>query len=127
MVLKVLCVGITPELWGKDKPVHEQRIVSRLNLVDMDEFCQVRETFDYVPTKEEEQTIDPGRLKMVTFSLGVSMWMKEDGRLKATRGKIDLGTVPAAAKRSVQEYPVKERDNGKTVLGNTSAAKPVAA
>jgi len=130
MLIKVLCVGWAPELWGKDKPVKDQRHVKRLNLVDCDTFCQVKDTFDYVPSKDEEERIDFDKITMATFTLGVSAWDKEHGRLKATRGKIDLGTVPAALIKSPGSseavplealFPQGRRDNGKAVTAGMSA------
>jgi len=132
--LKVLCVGWSPELWGKDKPLKEQRNVKRLNLIDCDTFCQVKDTFDYVPTRDEEERIDFDKIAMQTFTLGVSAWEKEHGRLKATRGKIDLGTIPAALVRtpgvSVESAPAGvdfakrlQRDKGETVLNGTGSEK----
>lgn len=130
MQVKVLCVGLSDETWFKG--TKDERKVKQLNLLDTDTFCQVKETFDYVIPKEEEDKLDPEALRMSTFTLGVSVWQKENGRLKASRGKIDLGTVPAVAFRRVgspgaeQPLPASagsvqgKRDVGDAVLSNGS-------
>lgn len=132
MIVKALVVGVVEETWFKG--TKDERKVKQLNLMDTDKFCQMKESFDYTPKEEELAVLDLEHLELSVITVGVSMFTKENGRLKVTRGKIDLDTVPATARRGSGSADAKrsqaaspERDNGKTVLSGMSAASKAGA
>lgn len=122
MKLTVLIVGVEEATWFKG--TRDERKVKQLNCLDTDKFCQCKETFDYTPNQDEVAALNLEELLMSEITLGVSTFQKENGRLKASRGKIDLATVPAKARKTTETAPA--RDNGKTVLGMSGSPKVAA-
>lgn len=119
MKLEVLVVGIVEETWFKG--TRDERAVKMLNCLDRVSCAgqKIKATFDYTPSPEELEYINLSALEMQPLTIGPSDFTVTNGRLKV-RGKIDLDSVPAAA-RLVKGYGNGRATDVETLLPGPTA------
>ena len=113
MKVEVYVAGVAREVWFR--ATRDERQVSVLNCLDRNAHLglKLKQTFDYTPTKEEEEAIDLDKLDGANLVLAAEEIKAANGGPLKFKGKIDLASVPKQALRN----------NG----ASTAAAKPPAA
>jgi hypothetical protein len=99
MKVEVYVAGVAREVWFRE--TRDQRQVSVLNCLDRTahEGLKLKQTFDYVPTKEEE-AIDLDKLGGANLVLAVEEIKAANGGRLKFKGKIDRASVPKQALRN---------------------------
>jgi hypothetical protein len=100
MKIKVYVAGVTKEVWFRGS--RDERQVTVLNCLDSEacEGLKLKQTFDYVPTKEEEEAIDMDKLEGANLVLATEEIKAANGGRLKFRGKIDRASVPKQALRN---------------------------
>jgi hypothetical protein len=100
MKAEVYVAGVGHEIWFRGS--RDERQVTVLNCLDRHahDGMKLKQTFDYIPTKEEEEAIDLDKLDGATLVIGVEEIKAANGGRLKFKGKIDRGSVPKQALRS---------------------------
>ena len=100
MKAEIYVAGISREVWFRDS--RDERQVLLLNCLDRSahDGLKLRQTFDYVPTKEEGDDIDLEKLDGSTLVLGVEEIKAANGGRLKFKGRIDRASVPKQALRN---------------------------
>lgn len=100
MKVEVIVAGVSKEVWFRD--TRDERQVMLLNCLDRaaHDGLKLKQTFDYTPTKEEEEAIELEKLDGLTLVLGVEEIKAANGGRLKFKGKIDRGSVPKQALRN---------------------------
>jgi hypothetical protein len=100
MKVEVYVAGVSHEVWFRGS--RDERQVTLLNCLDRTahDGLKLKQTFDYTPTKEEEEAIELEKLDGLSLVLGVEEIKAANGGRLKFRGKIDRGSVPKQALRS---------------------------
>ncbi len=100
MKVELYVAGVSHEVWFRGS--RDERQVTLLNCLDRiaHDGLKLKQTFDYTPTKEEEDAIELERLDGVTLVLGVEEIKAANGGRLKFKGRIDRGSVPKQALRS---------------------------
>lgn len=107
MKIEVYVAGVSHDVWFRGS--RDERQVTMLNCLDQKahDGLKLKQTFDYTPTKEEEDAIELEKLDGATLILAVDdIKAANGGRLKF-RGKIDRASVPKQALRNNGGAPAK--------------------
>ena len=100
MKIEVYVAGVAHEVWFRGS--RDERQVTVLNCLDRaaHDGLKLKQTFDYTPTKEEEDAIELEKLDGLSLVLGVEEIKAANGGRLKFKGKIDRGSVPKQALRS---------------------------
>jgi hypothetical protein len=100
MKVEVYVAGVAREVWFRE--TRDERQVSVLNCLDRiaHEGLKLKQTFDYTPSKEEEEAIDLDKLDGANLVLAVEEIKAANGGRFKFKGKIDRGSVPKQALRN---------------------------
>ncbi len=100
MKVELYVAGVSHEVWFRGS--RDERQVTVLNCLDRiaHDGLKLKQTFDYTPTKEEEDAIELERLDGVTLVLGVEEIKAANGGRLKFKGRIDRGSVPKQALRN---------------------------
>ncbi len=100
MKIEVYVAGVAREVWFRES--RDERQVSVLDCLDRQghEGLKLKQTFDYVPTKEEQADIELDKLDGATLVLAVEEIKAANGGRLKFKGKIDRTSVPKQALRS---------------------------
>lgn len=104
MKMEVYVAGVGEETWFRETKDERQVVV--LTLLDAKAHdchdgtagVKLKQTFDYVPSKEENAVIDLQKLDGETIIFAASEISPGNGRIKM-RGKLDRASIPKAALR----------------------------
>ena len=99
MKVEVYVAGVAREVWFRG--TRDERQVSVLNCLDRTahEGLKLKQTFDYTPSKEEEEAIDLDKLEGANLVLAAEEIKAANGGRLKFKGKIDRGSVPKQALR----------------------------
>jgi hypothetical protein len=99
MKMEIYVAGVTREVWFRGS--RDERQVTLVNCLDRTahEGLKLRQTFDYVPSKEEEEAIDFEKVDGCGLVLAVDEIKAGNGGRFKFRDKIDRTSVPAHALR----------------------------
>ena len=100
MKIEVYVAGVSPEIWFRD--TRDERQVTVLNCLDRvsHEGLKLKQTFDYQPSREEQESIDLEKLDGLTVVLAVEEIKAANGGRLKFKGKIDRSSVPKQALRA---------------------------
>jgi len=100
MKVEVYVAGVAREVWFRE--TRDERQVSVLNCLDRTahEGLKLKQTFDYSPSKEEEEAIDLDKLDGANLVLAVEEIKAANGGRLKFKGKIDRASVPKQALRN---------------------------
>jgi hypothetical protein len=100
MKVEVYVAGVAREVWFRG--TRDERQVSVLNCLDRTshEGLKLKQTFDYTPSKEEEEAIDLDKLEGANLVLATEEIKAANGGRLKFRGKIDRASVPKQALRN---------------------------
>ena len=100
MKVEVYVAGVAREVWFRE--TRDQRQVSVLNCLDRmaHEGLKLKQTFDYTPSKEEEEAIDLDKLDGANLVLAVEEIKAANGGRLKFKGRIDRASVPKQALRN---------------------------
>jgi hypothetical protein len=100
MKVEVYVAGVAKEVWFRDSRDERQVIV--LNCLDSKahDGLKLKQTFDYTPTKEEEEAIDLEKLDGAALVLAVDEIKAANGGRLKFKGRIDRSSVPKSALRN---------------------------
>jgi len=100
MKVEAYIAGVAREVWFRGS--RDERQVTVLNCLDRNahEGLKLKQTFDYTPTKEEEEAIDLDKLDGSNLVLGVEEIKAANGGRLKFKGKIDRNSVPKQALRN---------------------------
>ena len=100
MKVEVYVAGVAREVWFRG--TRDERQVSVLNCLDLTahEGLKLKQTFDYTPSKEEEEAIDLDKLEGANLVLATEEIKAANGGRLKFRGKIDRASVPKQALRN---------------------------
>ena len=101
MKMEILVAGVAREVWFRDS--RDERQVTVLNCLDrqVHDGLKLKQTFDYTPTKDEEEALDLDKLDGASLVLAVNEIKAANGGRLKFRGKIDRASVPKGAVRVV--------------------------
>ena len=100
MKAEIYVAGVSQEVWFRDS--RDERQVRVLNCLDRmaHDGLKLKQTFDYVPTKEEEEAIELDKLDGATLTLAVEEIKAANGGRLKFKGRIDRASVPKQALRN---------------------------
>ena len=100
MKVEVYVAGVGHEIWFRQS--RDERQVTVLNCLDRHahEGLKLKQTFDYTPTKEEEEAFELEKLDGITLTLAVEEIKAANGGRLKFKGKIDRASVPKSALRN---------------------------
>jgi hypothetical protein len=100
MKVEVYVAGVSHEVWFRGS--RDERQVTLLNCLDRcaHDGLKLKQTFDYTPTKEEEDSIELEKLDGLSLVLGVEEIKASNGGRLKFNGKIDRASVPKQALRN---------------------------
>ena len=100
MKMEIYIAGVFRDVWFRGS--RDERQVTMLNCLDRTahEGLKLKQTFDYVPSKEEEEAIDFDKLDGCSLVLGVDEIKAANGGRLKFKGKIDRASVPKHALRN---------------------------
>jgi hypothetical protein len=100
MKLEVYVAGVSHEVWFRGS--RDERQVTVLNCLDRvaHDGLKLKQTFDYTPTKDEEEAFELEKLDGMTLVLGVEEIKAANGGRLKFKGKIDRSSVPKQATRN---------------------------
>jgi len=100
MKVEAYVAGISHDVWFRGS--RDERQVTMLNCLDRHahEGMKLKQTFDYMPTREETDAIDLEKLDGATLVLAVEEIKPANGGRLKFKGKIDRNSVPKTALRS---------------------------
>ena len=107
MKIEVYVAGVANEVWFRD--TRDEKQVTVLNCLDRQahEGLKLKQTFDYTPSKDEQEALELEKLDGATLVLAVDdIKAANGGRLKF-KGKIDRASVPKQALRNNGGAPAK--------------------
>ena len=101
MKVEILVAGVAREVWFRGS--RDERQVTVLNCLDrqVHDGLKLKQTFDYTPTKDEEEALDLDKLDGASLVLAVNEIKAANGGRLKFKGKIDRASVPKAAVRVV--------------------------
>ncbi len=99
MKMEIYVAGVTREVWFRGS--RDERQVTLVNCLDRTahEGLKLKQTFDYVPSKDEEEAVDLEKLDGCCLVLAVEEIRAANGGRLRFRGKIDRTSVPQQALR----------------------------
>ena len=105
MKVEILVAGVAREVWFRGS--RDERQVTVLNCLDrqVHDGLKLKQTFDYTPTKDEEEALDLDKLDGACLVLAVNEIKAGNGGRLKFRGKIDRASVPKTAVRVVAVSP----------------------
>lgn len=100
MKIEVYVAGVSQDVWFRD--TRDERQVTMLNCLDRQahDGLKLKQTFDYTPTKEEQDAYELQKLDGATLILAVDEIKAANGGRLKFRGKIDRSSVPKQALRA---------------------------
>jgi len=100
MKVEIYVAGVAHDVWFRGS--RDERQVTMLNCLDRTahDGLKLKQTFDYVPTKEEEDAIELEKLDGACLVLGVEEIKAANGGRLKFKGKIDRSSVPKQALRN---------------------------
>ncbi len=100
MKVEVYVAGVSHEVWFRGS--RDERQVTLLNCLDRNahDGLKLKQTFDYTPSKDEEEVIELEKLDGASLVLGVEEIKAANGGRLKFKGRIDRGSVPKQALRS---------------------------
>jgi len=100
MKVEVYVAGVAREVWFRE--TRDERQVTVLNCLDRNahEGLKLKQTFDYTPTKDEDEAIDLDKLDGANLVLAVEEIKAANGGRLKFKGKIDRASVPKQALRN---------------------------
>jgi hypothetical protein len=100
MKVEVYVAGVSHEVWFRES--RDERQVTVLNCLDRTahDGLKLKQTFDYTPTKEEEDAIELEKLDAACLVLGVEEIKAANGGRLKFKGRIDRASVPKQALRN---------------------------
>jgi hypothetical protein len=100
MKIEIYVAGVSHDVWFRGS--RDERQVTMLNCLDRlaHEGLKLKQTFDYVPTKDEEEGLELQKLEGATLTLAVDEIKAANGGRLKFKGKIDRSSVPKQALRS---------------------------
>jgi hypothetical protein len=100
MKVDIYVAGVSHDVWFRGS--RDERQVTMLNCLDRiaHDGLKLKQTFDYVPTKEEEDDIELEKLDGSTLVLAVDEIKAANGGRLKFKGKIDRASVPKQALRN---------------------------
>ena len=115
MKVEIYVAGVFRDVWFRGS--RDERAVTMLNCLDRKahEGLKLKQTFDYVPTKDEEDAIDFDKLDSCCLVLAVDEIKAANGGRLKFKGKIDRTSVPKHALRN---------NGGASATAKTSSASP---
>ena len=101
MKVEIIVAGVAREVWFRGS--RDERQVTVLNCLDRQghDGLKLKQTFDYTPTKDEEEALDLDKLDGASLVLAVNEIKAANGGRLKFKGKIDRASVPKAAVRVV--------------------------
>lgn len=99
MKMEIIVAGVAREVWFRGS--RDERQVTVLNCLDRQahEGLKLKQTFDYTPTKDEEEGLDLDKLDGASLVLAVNEIKAANGGRLKFKGKIDRASVPKVAVR----------------------------
>ena len=100
MKVEIYVAGVSRDVWFRGS--RDERQVTMLNCLDRTahEGLKLKQTFDYVPTKDEEDAVDLEKLDGCCLVLAVDEIKAANGGRLKFKGKIDRASVPKQALRN---------------------------
>lgn len=100
MKVEVYVAGVAKEVWFRGS--RDERQVTVLNCLDSKahDGLKLKQTFDYTPTKDEDEAIELEKLDGAALVLAVDEIKAANGGRLKFKGKIDRSSLPKAALRS---------------------------
>jgi hypothetical protein len=101
MKIDIYVAGVAHDVWFRGS--RDERQVTMLNCLDRlaHDGLKLKQTFDYVPTKEEEEeAIELEKLDGASLILAVDEIKAANGGRLKFKGKIDRASVPKQALRN---------------------------
>ena len=100
MKVEIYVAGVSHEVWFRES--RDERQVTLLNCLDRlaHDGLKLKQTFDYVPTKDEAESIELEKLDGSSLVLGVEEIKAANGGRLKFKGRIDRASVPKQALRN---------------------------
>jgi hypothetical protein len=100
MKIEVYVAGVSHDVWFRGS--RDERQVTMLNCLDRSahDGLKLKQTFDYVPTPDEEEAIELEKLDGLSLVLAVEEIKAANGGRLKFKGKIDRNSVPKSALRN---------------------------
>jgi hypothetical protein len=100
MKVEAYVAGVFHEVWFRGS--RDERQVTLLNCLDQvaHNGLKLKQTFDYTPTKDEDEAIELEKLDGLSIVLAVEEIKAANGGRLKFKGKIDRGSVPKQALRN---------------------------
>ena len=100
MKVDIYVAGVAHDVWFRGS--RDERQVTMLNCLDRlaHDGLKLKQTFDYVPTKDEEDAIELEKLEGASLILAVDEIKAANGGRLKFKGKIDRASVPKQALRN---------------------------
>ena len=100
MKVDIYVAGVAHDVWFRGS--RDERQVTMLNCLDRlaHDGLKLKQTFDYVPTKDEEEAIELEKLDGASLTLAVDEIKAANGGRLKFKGKIDRASVPKQALRN---------------------------
>ena len=100
MKVDIYVAGVSHDVWFRGS--RDERQVTMLNCLDRlaHDGLKLKQTFDYVPTKDEEDGIELEKLEGLSLVLAVDEIKAANGGRRKFKGKIDRASVPKQALRN---------------------------